>query len=129
MCRICHCDGTPELPVITPCHCAGTLRYVHQACLQHWIKSSQTKSCEVCRYNFIMDSKLKPVCKVSTCMLMCAHFVQWEHLDMSTLERRRLLCSLGFHVIAISCVAWSLYVLVQKMCEDLSTGDLGWGFW
>ncbi|MPC30469.1 E3 ubiquitin-protein ligase MARCH8 [Portunus trituberculatus] len=62
--RICHCEGDAETPLIAPCYCAGSLRYVHQSCLQQWIKSSDTKTCELCKFNFIMHSKIKPFNKV-----------------------------------------------------------------
>ena len=40
-CRICHCEADSDLGrLIAPCKCRGTLRNVHQACLQQWIKSS-----------------------------------------------------------------------------------------
>lgn len=39
MCRICHCEETSEEYLIAPCYCSGTLRYVHQSCLQQWLKS------------------------------------------------------------------------------------------
>ncbi|GCB74550.1 hypothetical protein scyTo_0003641 [Scyliorhinus torazame] len=64
ICRICHCEGDDEGPLIMPCHCTGSLRYVHQACLQQWIKSSDTHCCELCKYEFIMETKLKPLRKV-----------------------------------------------------------------
>lgn len=62
--RICHCEGDDESPLITPCHCTGSLHFVHQACLQQWIKSSDTRCCELCKYEFIMETKLKPLRKV-----------------------------------------------------------------
>jgi len=62
--RICHCEGDDESPLITPCRCTGTLRFVHQACLHQWIKSSDTRCCELCKYDFIMETKLKPLRKV-----------------------------------------------------------------
>ncbi|KAH0616076.1 hypothetical protein JD844_026898, partial [Phrynosoma platyrhinos] len=61
--RICHCEGDDESPLITPCRCTGTLRFVHQACLHQWIKSSDTRCCELCKYDFIMETKLKPLRK------------------------------------------------------------------
>lgn len=64
--RICHCEGDDESPLITPCHCTGSLHFVHQACLQQWIKSSDTRCCELCKYEFIMETKLKPLRKVGT---------------------------------------------------------------
>ena len=63
-CRICHCEGEEDYPLITPCHCTGSLRFVHQHCLNQWIKSSDTRCCELCKYDFIMETQLKPLRKV-----------------------------------------------------------------
>ncbi|XP_067828480.1 E3 ubiquitin-protein ligase MARCH8 [Heptranchias perlo] len=120
ICRICHCEGDDEGPLITPCHCTGSLRYVHQACLQQWIKSSDTRCCELCKYEFIMETKLKPLRK-------------WEKLQMTSSERRKILCSVTFHIIAITCVVWSLYVLIDRTAEEIKQGQtsgiLEWPFW
>ncbi|XP_024906094.1 E3 ubiquitin-protein ligase MARCH8 isoform X2 [Pteropus alecto] len=119
-CRICHCEGDDESPLITPCHCTGSLHFVHQACLQQWIKSSDTRCCELCKYEFIMETKLKPLRK-------------WEKLQMTASERRKIMCSVTFHVIAITCVIWSLYVLIDRTAEEIkqgqATGILEWPFW
>ncbi|XP_054432864.1 E3 ubiquitin-protein ligase MARCHF8 isoform X1 [Pteronotus mesoamericanus] len=119
-CRICHCEGDDESPLITPCHCTGSLHFVHQTCLQHWIKSSDTRCCELCKYEFIMETKLKPLRK-------------WEKLQMTASERRKIMCSVTFHVIAITCVVWSLYVLIDRTAEEIkqgqATGILEWPFW
>ncbi|XP_028844937.1 E3 ubiquitin-protein ligase MARCHF8 isoform X2 [Denticeps clupeoides] len=120
-CRICHCEGDDESPLITPCHCTGSLRFVHQACLQQWIKSSDTRCCELCKYEFIMETKLKPLRK-------------WEKLQMTASERRKIMCSVTFHVIAITCVVWSLYVLIDRTAEEIKhagriPGILEWPFW
>ncbi|XP_077166314.1 uncharacterized protein LOC143823671 isoform X2 [Paroedura picta] len=119
-CRICHCEGDEESPLITPCRCTGSLHFVHQACLQQWIKSSDTRCCELCKYEFIMETKVKPLRK-------------WEKLQMTTSERRKIMCSVTFHVIAITCVVWSLYVLIDRTAEEIkqgqSTGILEWPFW
>jgi hypothetical protein len=38
-CRICLCDGPGEDdPLICPCECTGSIRYVHSSCLGHWLK-------------------------------------------------------------------------------------------
>uniref|UniRef100_A0A8B9FV59 RING-type E3 ubiquitin transferase n=1 Tax=Amazona collaria TaxID=241587 RepID=A0A8B9FV59_9PSIT len=120
ICRICHCEGDDESPLITPCHCTGSLHFVHQACLQQWIKSSDTRCCELCKYEFIMETKLKPLRK-------------WEKLQMTASERRKIMCSVTFHVIAITCVVWSLYVLIDRTAEEIkqgqTTGILEWPFW
>ncbi|XP_037659604.1 E3 ubiquitin-protein ligase MARCHF8 isoform X2 [Choloepus didactylus] len=120
VCRICHCEGDDESPLITPCRCSGSLHFVHQACLQQWIKSSDTRCCELCKYEFIMEAKLKPLRK-------------WEKLQMTASERRKIMCSVTFHVIAITCVVWSLYVLIDRTAEEIkqgqATGILEWPFW
>ncbi|KAI1894363.1 hypothetical protein AGOR_G00115040 [Albula goreensis] len=116
ICRICHCEGDEDSPLITPCHCTGSLRFVHQACLQQWIKSSDTRCCELCKYEFIMETKLKPLRK-------------WEKLQMTSSERRKIMCSVTFHVIAITCVVWSLYVLIDRTAEEIKQGLLEWPFW
>ncbi|GAB5578579.1 E3 ubiquitin-protein ligase MARCHF8 isoform X1 [Prionailurus iriomotensis] len=109
-CRICHCEGDDESPLITPCRCTGSLHFVHQTCLQQWIKSSDTRCCELCKYEFIMEVKLKPLRK-------------WEKLQMTASERRKIMCSVTFHVIAITCVVWSLYVLIDRTTEEIKHGQ------
>ncbi|KAJ8339740.1 hypothetical protein SKAU_G00343730 [Synaphobranchus kaupii] len=120
ICRICHCEGDEECPLITPCRCTGSLRFVHQGCLHQWIKSSDTRCCELCKYDFIMETQLKPLRK-------------WEKLQMSTGERRKIICSVTFHIIAVTCVVWSLYVLIDRTAEEIKqgkeTGVLEWPFW
>ncbi|XP_064458795.1 E3 ubiquitin-protein ligase MARCHF8-like isoform X1 [Ornithodoros turicata] len=116
MCRICHCEADGQNPLISPCYCAGSLRYVHQACLQQWIKSSDTRCCELCKFHFIMHTKIKP-------------FRKWEKLEMSAVEQRKVLCSITFHVVAITCVVWSLYVLIDRTAEEMREGNLDWPFW
>ena len=73
VCRICHCESEPGMPLISPCVCAGSLKYVHQACLQQWIKSADTKSCELCKYNFQMTTRIKPFRKVRMLLKLCSH--------------------------------------------------------
>jgi len=95
--RICHCEGDSEVPLIAPCYCAGSLRYVHQACLQQWIKSSDIRSCELCKFQFIMQSKIKPFSEVN---LYTVSVLKWK-------SRRRCLEHLAVGVMKIA-VSWSL---------------------
>lgn len=48
---------------------------------------------------------------------------------MSPVEQRKVLCSITFHVVAITCVVWSLYVLIDRTAEEMRTGVLEWPFW
>lgn len=119
VCRICQCDTCEiqkESPLVSPCLCSGSLKYIHQACLQKWIKSSDKMSCELCQFEYQMTKKTKP-------------FREWEKLDMTPAERRKVVCSVTFHVIAITCVVWSLYVLIDRTTEEVEAGSLLWPFW
>lgn len=60
ICRICHCESDPHNPLLTPCYCSGSLKFVHQTCLQQWLTASETNSCELCKFPFIMHTKIKP---------------------------------------------------------------------
>lgn len=48
---------------------------------------------------------------------------QWKKLNMSSVERRRVLCSVTFHVVAITCVIWSLYVLIHRTTQEIQEGE------
>lgn len=76
-CRICLCEqAEPDNPLVNPCKCAGTMKYIHIKCLQQWLKSRlQTRDtqiaftiawknldCELCKKPF--PSKLSPSCSV-----------------------------------------------------------------
>ena len=40
ICRICYCDETEvDSPLISPCSCSGTMKFIHFFCLQTWLKS------------------------------------------------------------------------------------------
>jgi hypothetical protein len=54
MCRICHeYGGTCSNPLIIPCYCTGTIKYVHRQCLNTWRHSHpsnhiQFTHCSIC---------------------------------------------------------------------------------
>ena len=50
-CRICleSADHSEGRPLVVPCECAGTCKYVHRDCLEHWVLERGSSSCEVCK--------------------------------------------------------------------------------
>lgn len=48
VCRICYepCD------TVALCKCTGTMKYVHDECLNTWIRISQRTTCELCNAPF-----------------------------------------------------------------------------
>ncbi|XP_060113170.1 E3 ubiquitin-protein ligase MARCHF7 isoform X4 [Heteronotia binoei] len=58
LCRICQMSSTsPTNPLIEPCKCTGSLRYVHQECMKKWLQSKinsgssleAVTTCELCK--------------------------------------------------------------------------------
>ena len=52
-CRFCLDDTeTPENPLITPCPCNGSIRYVHHLCLKRWAAinpATNGQTCPICK--------------------------------------------------------------------------------
>ncbi|XP_011821512.1 PREDICTED: probable E3 ubiquitin-protein ligase MARCH10 isoform X1 [Mandrillus leucophaeus] len=64
LCRICQiAGGSPSNPLLEPCGCVGSLRFVHQECLKKWLKVKITsgadlgavKTCEMCKQGLLVD--------------------------------------------------------------------------
>lgn len=62
-CRICHDHQGPDL--ISPCHCAGTSKWVHESCIIKWIRHTKVKQCEICTGAIIVKRKKKPIDQVN----------------------------------------------------------------
>jgi len=63
ICRICQLPSMePNNPLISPCRCLGSIRYVHNPCLMKWLEVSSKKNsdppgCELCQYQYIRHKK------------------------------------------------------------------------
>ena len=55
-CRICFEKGDKMNPLIAPCLCEGSIKYVHQICLKKWLIKSKIRPelsrCEICKYKY-----------------------------------------------------------------------------
>jgi hypothetical protein len=49
-CRVCHGEAEESRQLFHPCRCSGSIKYVHQDCLQTWLKFSKQShpKCELC---------------------------------------------------------------------------------
>ncbi len=53
VCRVCHGESEPGRELFFPCKCDGSIKYVHQDCLQEWLKHARNKMrCELCGEEF-----------------------------------------------------------------------------
>ena len=66
-CRICF-ESNSE-PLIVPCRCDGSLKYIHESCLKCWIKAKHSavdsSYCELCQSQFVMSIKYSTKVKCS----------------------------------------------------------------
>ena len=62
-CRICR-GGRDIGPLLHPCKCSGSIRYVHEECIKLWLQRTRqgTKNCELCHHPF----KFSPVYRDDT---------------------------------------------------------------
>jgi E3 ubiquitin-protein ligase DOA10 len=48
-CRFCLDEGeTPDNPLIAPCPCTGSVRYVHHGCLKRWATADPATNAQIC---------------------------------------------------------------------------------
>ena len=42
----------PSNPLFAPCNCNGSIKWVHQDCLEAWLEHSGTRACQLCKFTF-----------------------------------------------------------------------------
>lgn len=54
LCRVCHGETELNRPLFHPCKCDGSIKFIHQDCLQHWLRVSNKSDnrCELCGETF-----------------------------------------------------------------------------
>eukprot|EP00842_Homolaphlyctis_polyrhiza_P006798 jgi/Hompol1/7119/HPOL_005196-RA len=67
ICRVCRSPGSTTDPLFHPCRCSGSMKYVHQQCLEEWLQHSGKQHCEICNHPFVFTpSKCWP-CRFNPC--------------------------------------------------------------
>lgn len=65
-CRICMDIETKTNILLHPCHCKGTMKYVHEECLKAWLISQNAEidnpQCELCKTGIQMEFKIVAKC-------------------------------------------------------------------
>ena len=49
-----------SLAQLHPCKCAGSIRYVHQECLDEWLSRTNSVRCELCHQPFLFSPVYVP---------------------------------------------------------------------
>ncbi|KAM3174049.1 hypothetical protein ACTXT7_011322 [Hymenolepis weldensis] len=122
-CRICHDSSVDETlgRLIAPCLCDGSLKYVHEKCIQRWIDISNSKRCELCHFEYEMNSYTKPLKEASVAWALYALITNLASPGVST---PRYVWQFWLKVfvilIGISCVGIFAYVQIRYcfgMCK------------
>ena len=111
VCRICLGDTQSEgNPLISPCKCAGTMKFIHIDCLQEWLKSRlncresgaavsyfwQTLDCELCKQDFPTTIQINS----ETRDLVAVHKPHSAFIVLEDMRREN--SSRGLHVVSMS---------------------------
>mmetsp|Transcript_31396 Transcript_31396/g.54468 ORF Transcript_31396/g.54468 Transcript_31396/m.54468 type:complete len:260 (+) Transcript_31396:337-1116(+) len=83
-CRVClepHEDGNP---LLIPCKCAGSVKYIHENCLKVWLVSKEVNlqkvRCELCKTKYEMIFKFRKLCMPRK--LFRENFVHWLFIPL-----------------------------------------------
>ncbi|KDE03706.1 hypothetical protein MVLG_05837 [Microbotryum lychnidis-dioicae p1A1 Lamole] len=49
VCRVCRSGAPEDGALFWPCQCAGSIKYVHESCMNEWVRVSKKSKCELCR--------------------------------------------------------------------------------
>ncbi|KAJ2686112.1 hypothetical protein IWW39_003851 [Coemansia spiralis] len=60
ICRVCRGEATAEEPLFYPCRCSGSIKYVHQDCLEEWLAHSNKRYCELCKHEYAFTPVYDP---------------------------------------------------------------------
>lgn len=60
ICRVCRCEGQSDRPLFHPCICTGSIKFIHQDCLQQWMRYSRKEFCELCGHKFSFQPIYSP---------------------------------------------------------------------
>lgn len=111
-CRICR-EGNDVAPLITPCGCTGSVRFVHAACLDRWRLESAKRNlanvnhCEICKLPFTVNIRrstliwessqhiLRGLCLFFTCCLVVVLTTTLTHGILGELS-----CLASYHEVA-----------------------------
>ena len=141
ICRICFEKETKLNPLISPCLCEGTIKFVHQSCLKNWIKISNIKpefsKCEICKckykIRYFKDRKFNKVAfKKFILYLICFFFgmvfiigflilcIYHFALDNNKIEKKTkklfLKISISVSLIFILVICIIIFVCSYKNC-------------
>lgn len=103
LCRVCHCESEPNRELYYPCKCDGSIKYIHQDCLQEWLKHARQKTrCELCGEEFKFRKIYKSDIPVQLTII---------ELLKELFPRVLAITKLIFQIMA-ACISWAILLPV-----------------
>jgi len=62
-CRICLSEEEPGNPIISPCNCTGSVKYIHLDCIREWLEGKKHKKCTPFVNSYIWRGLECEICK------------------------------------------------------------------
>ena len=104
ICKICYCSSEESgLPLLSPCRCDGSIKFVDQACLLRWMESSGKKSCELCKQIITVEDKLEKFHPTDNAQ-WCKDFF------------KKSVTALLYRIIAVQCFMWWTWRMTNMDC-------------
>ena len=99
-CRICRMPAEKAWPLFHPCKCRGSIKHIHQDCLQQWLSHSNTQVCELCNTRF----QFTPIYADDTPSYLPSH-----EFFTGLMRRAGEIARFGVRLCAVV-VAWLLFI-------------------
>lgn len=84
VCRICLVGEEDSDPLISPCNCGGTMKFIHLSCFQKWISSRTIKKIHDNSHSYFVKSL---TCEISRCPVQPNLIVQDQTVDLLSIEK------------------------------------------
>ena len=115
-CRICQ-NFQPDERLTSPCHCIGSVGFVHRSCLETWLTTSGRTSCEICSYQY------RPQVETKTFKDSINTFKDYLTETHSTAEGRFFRCCAVFFFIFTPLCALASWLSVIAGMTSLEHGQ------
>jgi E3 ubiquitin-protein ligase DOA10 len=101
-CRFCHEGDSPGKPLYYPCKCSGSIKFIHQECLQAWLRYSRRNKCDICGEKYRFEA------------VASADFNRMGYWPMVSYDAIRRALTYGCHGLSVGALVlyWSIGLLV-----------------
>ncbi|KAI8915089.1 hypothetical protein BC831DRAFT_168403 [Entophlyctis helioformis] len=123
ICRVCRSPATPDDPLFHPCKCSGSMRFVHQQCLEDWLSHSGKRHCEICNHVFVFTPIYAESAPASVSASTVVSVVVQRLVAAATFSMRVVLAVVAWLVWVpyVTVWTWRLFLSPALIAERLMT--------